>query len=217
MMLHAANASRAKTGMMIHAVRRRFPTPILCSSPRRVILMAPGETHDQLLARVAMADRAAFQVLFLHFGPRLKSYLMKLGAPPGMAEELAQEAMLMVWRKARLFDPAKASAATWIFTIARNLRIDAHRRARMPALDVAETMDPGIAADDGMEIQESERRLRAALAELPPEQAEIVALSFFSDQPHSQIADALGIPLGTVKSRLRLAMIRLRAAMGEER
>ena len=209
MMLHAANALRSKTGMMAHAVRRH--------TPRKIVLMAPEETHDQLLARVALADRAAFQALFVHFGPRLKSYLMKLGAAPGTAEELAQEAMLMVWRKARLFDPAKASAATWIFTIARNLRIDAHRRARMPAFDQAETVDPGIAADDGMAIQESEKRLRLALADLPPEQSEIVALSFYSDQPHSQIADALGIPLGTVKSRLRLAMIRLRAAMGDER
>ena len=80
-------------------------------------------------------DRAAFAALFAHFAPRVKAWLMRQGAPPAQAEDLAQEALLMVWRKAPLFDPAKASAGTWVFTIARNLRIDAIRRERRPELD----------------------------------------------------------------------------------
>ena len=161
-------------------------------------------------------DRAAFAALFAHFAPRVKAYLLRLGAPSGVAEELAQEALLSVWRKAHLFDPAKASAATWLFTIARNLRIDAIRREKRPELDPEDFMpEPDADADDGLMLAENEGRLRLALKELPADQIQVVELSFFADKPHSQIAVELGIPLGTVKSRLRLAMGRLKRAMGE--
>lgn len=171
---------------------------------------------DALLGRVARdQDRAAFAALFTHFAPRVKAYLLRLGAPAGVAEELAQEALLSVWRKAHLFDPAKASAATWLFTIARNLRIDAIRREKRPALDPEDFMpEPDADADEGLMLAENEGRLRVALKELPADQIQVVELSFFADKPHSQIAAELGIPLGTVKSRLRLAMGRLKRAMG---
>jgi RNA polymerase sigma-70 factor (ECF subfamily) len=171
---------------------------------------------DALLLRVAAErDRSAFAALFTHFAPRVKAYLIRLGAPPGVAEELAQEALLSVWRKAHLFDPAKASAATWLFTIARNLRIDAIRREKRPELDPEDFMpEPEADADAGLMLAENEGRLRLALRELPADQIQVVELSFFADKPHSQIADELGIPLGTVKSRLRLAMGRLKRAMG---
>ncbi len=173
---------------------------------------------DALLGRVAVhQDRAAFATLFAHFAPRVKAYLLRLGAPSGVAEELAQEALLSVWRKAHLFDPAKASAATWLFTIARNLRIDAIRRERRPELDPEDFMpEPDADADEGLMLAENEGRLRLALKELPADQIQVVELSFFADKPHSQIAVELGIPLGTVKSRLRLAMGRLKRAMGDE-
>jgi RNA polymerase sigma factor (sigma-70 family) len=159
-------------------------------------------------------DRSAFQALFAHFAPRLKAYLMRLGVPSSQAEDLAQEAMLLVWRKAALFDPAKASASTWMFTIARNLRIDAIRRERRPAFDPADlTPEEEESAEAGMSRGQDAVSLREALVLLPPDQAEIVNLSYFSDKPHSQIAAELGIPLGTVKSRLRLAMARLRSAL----
>ncbi|HEX4271966.1 MAG TPA: sigma-70 family RNA polymerase sigma factor [Rhizomicrobium sp.] len=171
---------------------------------------------DALLGRVARdRDRAAFAALFTHFAPRVKAYLLRLGAPAGAAEELAQEALLSVWRKAHLFDPAKASAATWLFTIARNLRIDAIRRERRPELDPEDFMPaPEADADAGLMLAENEGRLRIALKQLPADQIQVVELSFFADKPHSQIAAELGIPLGTVKSRLRLAMERLKRAMG---
>jgi RNA polymerase sigma-70 factor (ECF subfamily) len=186
-----------------------FRTPTM-SRPAEIAEM------DDLLGRVAAhRDRAAFADLFAHFAPRVKAYLMRLGAPPPVAEELAQEALLSVWRKAHLFDPSKASAATWLFTIARNLRIDAIRREKRPELDPEDFMpetDPN--ADAGLMLAENEGRLRLALRQLPADQVQVVELSFFADKPHSQIAQELGIPLGTVKSRLRLAMGRLKRAMG---
>jgi len=197
---------------------RRPPRPAPIAVP--LLMQTPGgETHQQWVVAVARdRDRAAFQALFGHFAPRVKSYLMRLGAPAAQAEDLAQEAMLSLWRKAHLFDPAKASVGTWVFTIARNLRIDAIRREKRPELDPADPMltpEAGPGAEDGLQAVEQEGRLRAALKTLPPDQIRVVELSFFADKPHNQIAAELAIPLGTVKSRLRLAMLRLRAVMGE--
>jgi RNA polymerase sigma factor (sigma-70 family) len=180
--------------------------------------MREADEFDLLLRRLAETrDRAAFKTLFEHFAPRVKAYAMRLGASAHQAEDLAQEAMLVMWRKAALFDPQRASAGTWIFTIARNLRIDLIRRERLPRLDGS---DPSLApetepdAGEGFDARQDEEALRVALRSLPPEQSQIVMLSFFSDKPHSEIAAELNIPLGTVKSRLRLAMVRLRASMG---
>lgn len=163
-------------------------------------------------------DPQVFAELFTYYAPRIKTYLRKLGAEDATAEELAQEALLTVWRKAEAFDPAKASAGTWIFAIARNLRIDRLRRERRPEIDPDDPAlipDPDPMADDAVAAGQSRRLIRAAVATLPPEQAEVITLSFYEDTPHSEISARLGIPLGTVKSRLRLAMKRIRAALGE--
>jgi RNA polymerase sigma-70 factor (ECF subfamily) len=172
-----------------------------------------------LISVGARADRAAFVALFDHFAPRVKSYLLRLGASPALADDLAQEAMLTIWRKAALFDPSKASASTWIFTIARNLRIDAIRRERRPEFDPndpALVPDEEIPADTQMVREDDDARIRKALAQLSPDQAQVVQMSFFADKPHSQIAQELGLPLGTVKSRLRLAMGKIRTLIGNE-
>lgn len=194
-------------------ISRRNPPPRHLTLP----MMPQAQDLNALLGQVAaMRDRAAFAALFNHFAPRVKAYLLRLGAPPAVAEDLAQEALLSLWRKAHLFDPAKASVATWLFTIARNLRIDAIRRERRPELDPEDFLpDAGRSADDGLALAEEEARLRAALKDLPPDQIQVVELSFFADKPHSEIAAELDIPLGTVKSRLRLAMARLKRVLGD--
>jgi RNA polymerase sigma-70 factor (ECF subfamily) len=171
-----------------------------------------------LVVRVAAKDRAAFRLLFERFAPRVKSYMLKLGATPAAAEELAQDTLLTVWRKAESYDPGRAGAAAWIFTIARNLRIDAARRDRIfRALDgepPEEASDePG--PDQAVELAARAGRVREAMKTLPREQAEVLKLSFFEEKPHGEIARDLQLPLGTVKSRLRLAMGRLKAILGD--
>ncbi len=178
-----------------------------------------GLDHPALIQAITLRqDRAAFSILFSHFAPRIKAWMMRSGASPAAAEEMAQETMLLVWRKAALFDPGRAGASTWIFTIARNLRIDAMRRERHPSALLADGADEepqAEPADRALDIRERDDRVRAALTRLPPEQAIVVRKAFFEDKAHADIEKELGIPLGTVKSRLRLAMNRLRAALGE--
>ncbi|GFE66320.1 ECF RNA polymerase sigma factor RpoE [Litoreibacter roseus] len=159
-------------------------------------------------------DQKAFAELFGHFAPRVKSFLMKSGADAGMAEECAQEVMATLWHKAHLFDPTRASVATWVFTIARNKRIDMLRKQRRPEPDEL-TWGPEAEPDaaEVVEIQQESVRLAAALAELPEKQRDLVQKAFFGDLSHSEIAEETGLPLGTIKSRIRLALERLRHAM----
>ncbi len=178
-----------------------------------------GVEDGLILAIARDGDRDAFAALFQHFAPRLKSYLMRRGAAPAHAEELAQEAMVSVWRKAALFDPARASAATWIFRIARNLQLDAVRRDRVSAAwapDLSEAPEPPETPEAAELTRQRDQRLRTAVAGLSPDQLQVLRLSFFQDLPHSEIADELALPLGTVKSRIRLALSRLRAALEGE-
>lgn len=172
-------------------------------------------SDDALLVRIAAGDREAFAAAFTRYAPRVKSYLLRLGAPGAIAEDLAQDAMLSVWRRAASYDPAKAKASTWIFVIARNAWIDKLRREKVelayretsPVSEESEDEAPDEAA---MRTQ-TEEQVNAALATLSDEQRQVVRLSFFADMPHSEIAEALSLPLGTVKSRLRLALIKLRS------
>ena len=164
----------------------------------------------------AHRSRESFARLFARFAPRVKSYLLRLGARPELAEELAQETLLTVWRKAAYFDPNRASAGTWIFAIARNLRVDALRRERHPeALENEPALAPSEAqpADAAVVALQRLNRVREALGGLPADQVEVVRLSFFEEKPHSEISEDLGLPLGTVKSRLRLALARLRSRL----
>jgi RNA polymerase sigma-70 factor (ECF subfamily) len=163
-------------------------------------------------------DREAFAALFRFFAPRLKSYFLRLGSQPRQAEDLVQEAMLRIWERASLFDPGRAQASTWIFTVARNLRRDALRGERHPEADSEALLgalpDPTAGADLLLDASRREERVRAALAALPGEQVEILKLSFFEDVAHAEIARRLGLPLGTVKSRIRRALARLRGEIG---
>ena len=177
----------------------------------------PGPNMSELLARVGQTrDVELFEQLFRHFAPRVKAYMARTGSPTS-AEELMQETMVAVWNKSGLYDPGKGAASTWIFAIARNQRIDAYRREKHPEFDPA---DPAFlpaaepAADNVMEGEESARGIRDALGTLPPDQAEVLRLAFFEDSSQSEIAATLHVPLGTVKSRMRLAFGKLRAVLG---
>ena len=183
-----------------------------------------AERWAGLIGAIAQrGDRDAFAEIFTHFAPRVKAQLMKSGVGAPQAEDLAHEAMLSVWRKARLFRPENGGAATWIFTIARNLRIDALRRERrggvthVSEVEAQFAIDETPGADMRLETAQSEDGVRTALRSLPRDQLRVVEMSFFEDRAHQEIARLLDIPLGTVKSRLRLAMNRLRALLGPDR
>lgn len=179
--------------------------------------MNPQAEFAALVAAVAdRKDRSAFTVLFDHFAPRLNAYLQRLGAAPATAEEITQEVMVTLWRKAALFDPDKSSLATWLYRIARNRRIDMMRRDRLAFLDsedpVREMIDEGD-LDQQVDLTQREAAVRLALDTLPEEQLSLVRLAFFEGLSHSQISERTGLPLGTVKSRIRLGFTRLRRAL----
>lgn len=172
--------------------------------------------EELMLAVSSLRDVDAFEVIFKHFAPRVKAYMAKLSVDTHTAEELMQETMIAVWNKADQFDVAKGALSTWIFTIARNQRIDAVRRARRPEFDPT---DPAFVPDEQQpaDLMIAERQtasqLRAAMADLPKEQSALLELAYFEESTHSAIAKKLNLPLGTVKSRLRLAFNKLRAAL----
>ncbi|MEC3862863.1 sigma-70 family RNA polymerase sigma factor [Mesobacterium sp. TK19101] len=159
-------------------------------------------------------DEDAFVALFNHYAPRVKAFLMRSGADSALAEECAQEVMATVWHKAHLFDPSRASVATWVFTIARNRKIDALRKQRRPEpedLPWGPEAEPDQA--DVLEFQQESKKLGQAIASLPDKQRELIEKAYFGDLSHSEIAEQTGLPLGTIKSRIRLALDRLRHAM----
>ena len=159
-------------------------------------------------------DKAAFAEIFGYFAPRVKSFLMKSGASPDLAEECTQEVMATLWNKAHMFDPVKASVSTWIFTIARNRKIDLLRKQRRPEpeeLPWGPEAEPDQA--DAMGLQQETAKLGEALATLPPEQRKLIEKAYFGELSHSEIAAETGLPLGTIKSRIRLALERLRHKM----
>lgn len=165
-------------------------------------------------------DREAYRDIFEFFAPRIKGYLERTGSSAAEAEEIAQEAMIAVWRKADKFDPATLGAAGWIFTIARNLRIDARRKGRRSdraIRDIEAEYLPEVA--DSAEVNfarvEDVARVNDALNRLSAEQSEIIRLSFLEERSHSDISGFLELPLGTVKSRVRLAMSHLRKLLDD--
>jgi len=159
-------------------------------------------------------DEAAFARLFEHFAPRVKAFLMRSGADATVAEECAQETMVTLWHKAHLFDSGRASVATWIFTIARNRRIDALRRDKRPEPeDLPWGPEPEPDQADALALQQESEHLGEALAALPEKQRVLIEKAYFGDLTHSEIAAETGLPLGTIKSRIRLALDRLRHAM----
>lgn len=175
----------------------------------------PQQVWVNEMVRVRDArDKAAFAALFSHFAPRIKGYLIKSGADATTAEECAQDVMTTLWRKADQFDPARASVATWIFTIARNRRIDMLRRDRRPEPEnLPWGPEPEPEQSEVLELQQESARLVKAIGALPKNQRKLIEQAYFGEMTQSEIADITGLPLGTIKSRLRLALDRLRHSM----
>ena len=169
----------------------------------------------ELIKKVeTLKDTSAFEELFNHFAPRVKAFLMKSGADPQMAEECSQEVMATVWRKAHLFDPARASVSTWIFTIARNKKIDAIRKLNRPEPEqLYPEQDYEPDQEEVVELQQETERLATALGELPEKQRVLIEKAYLGELSHSEIAEITGLPLGTIKSRIRLALEKLRHSM----
>ena len=174
---------------------------------------------DRLLLRVGSdRDRSAFKKLYEHFAPRSKSFLLRIGSDMSAAEEICQESMIMVWRRAETFNPENAGASTWIFTIARNKRIDKLRKDNRPLPDLNDPsffQIPVDKSDDILQRVEEEKKIKNALKNLPPEQAKLILSAYYEEKSHRKIADETNLPLGTVKSRIRLAINRLRTQLEE--
>lgn len=175
------------------------------------------EMADHLEAIGATRDRAAFEEVFRHYAPRIKGVLLRNGARPPEAEEVMQETMVLIWRKASQFDRKKASPSAWIYTIARNRRIDLLRKLQRPELDPDDPFFSGAGeVPDGEEAYSASQRgqiIAEHLKILPPEQLLLVRKAFYEDMTHQAIAAELDMPLGTVKSRLRIALRDLRAKL----
>jgi RNA polymerase sigma-70 factor (ECF subfamily) len=191
-------------------------------SAREVVAKPNDDQIAWMLAVGRDRDRTAYAALFNHFAPRVKSFMRKGGMSGELAEDIAQETMVQVWRKAHTFDPERAAVSTWIFRIARNKRIDRLRSEGRPTIEEeayrvelgeqAEPSDPLEAAA----LEQTSRRIRDLVADLPADQLKVIEKAFFEDKPHGEVAQELGLPLGTVKSRIRLALARLRKALPDE-
>jgi RNA polymerase sigma-70 factor (ECF subfamily) len=181
---------------------------------------SPDTASDaELLAAIAGRDKTAFAALFDRYAGRIKGFMMRSGASAQDADEIVQDVMVSIWRRAASFDPSRAGAATWIFAIARNRRIDLIRRARRPVPDPEDPLfqpDPEPDGLDTLAQAEQEARVRAGLATLAPEQRAVLVAAFYDGLSQSEIALAQNLPLGTVKSRFRLAFRHLRGVLGED-
>jgi len=176
------------------------------------------EQSRWIVAVAESRDKKAFKQLFDHFAPRIKGFCQNNGSTSDRADEVVQEAFVNVWRKARLFDPGKASAGAWIFAIARNSRIDLIRKENRPEADTTDPFFDQSEPESPLAVLETERKsktLRSFVKDLPADQQQVLRLAFFEEKAHSEIAKELGIPLGTVKSRIRLAFKRIRSELGE--
>lgn len=183
-------------------------------------MLSADEAADLIEAIATRQDRVAFARLFNHFAPRVKAFIMRGGADAEAAQEVAQEALIMVWRKAASFDRTRASATTWLYTIARNKRIDLLRRNNRPAIDAEDWLTVFAPEDEDADKSvlagQTYTRVKELLSGLSADQLVVIEKAFFEDKTHTAIAEELKLPLGTVKSRIRLALGRLRDALEKD-
>ena len=200
----------AKTGSKLEGAMVTEKT--LSSAPR-----SDAQLFSECIRKVASSgDKEAFNTLFRFYAPRVKSYCFRLGADSSGAEEVTQEAMVLVWKNASQYNASLASASTWIFTIARNLSIDRFRKSRRPQFDPNDPLfvpDGEPAPDALIERLQTEESLRKIMETLSSNERNVLMLSFYENLSHSEISKQLNIPVGTVKSRIRLAFAKIRATL----
>lgn len=190
------------------------------SGPAKVTALPGRSDQDRgLMARIVESgDRQAFNQLVVHYGPRLKSWLLHRGEGDANAEDIVQDVMVSVWQKAAQFDPDRATFSTWVFRMTRNRWID-HKRKHdrvqpMPPEDMAVLADEPVDSPHETLMQsQSDAAVREAIAELPPEQKQMLQLAFFEGLSHSEIAARTGIAIGTVKSRIRAPLKKLQSVL----
>nr|WP_320135437.1 sigma-70 family RNA polymerase sigma factor [uncultured Amphritea sp.] len=175
--------------------------------------MASADWSNLLGHLAAKPDKRLYARLFSHFAPKVKAYIVRLGVALATAEELTQEVMLSVWRKAHMYHPEKAAASTWIFTLARNQSIDWMRKQKYPQYSLDEWSETASEPGQGEQKVLSDR-IAAAIKLLPEKQAQVIYMSYFEGRSHGDIAGRLDIPLGSVKSRIRLASEKLKQIWG---
>ena len=174
----------------------------------------------EALAKVAESqDISSFKKIFDYFSPRLKSFLMRSGADEAIAEEIIQETMTIIWTKADYYDPKVASPSTWIYTIARNKKIDILRKSRKAILeDIDTAILPPVEskADENIEHDQKFEMIAQYLDDLPEDQLNLLKMNFFEEKSHGEISEITRIPLGTVKSRIRLALEKIRGKLEQD-
>lgn len=191
--------------------RPAYTAPRTIGKGRQAVVALDEDLTALMISVRDRQDREAFARLFRHFAPRVKGFLMKSGTAAALAEDCAQDVMATVWRKAHLFDPARATVTTWVYTIARNRRIDiARREARPEPEDLPWGPEDEADPADSFALAQESERLGVALAALPEAQRVLIQKAYFGELSHGEIAAETGLPLGTIKSRIRLALDRLR-------
>jgi RNA polymerase sigma-70 factor (ECF subfamily) len=176
------------------------------------------ETGNWLRSVAEHRDRHAFEQLYGYFAPRVKSYMLRQGADEASADDLAQETMVQIWRKANHYNPEKAAVTTWVFSVARNLQIDRLRKHKLHEVALqtdSSSCSEHLQYNEQFEKRPDAERLRTLISRLPDDQMNVVRLAFFEGLSHTEVSCRLAIPIGTVKSRLRLAFDKLRNGMGE--
>lgn len=205
---------------MTHEIESRLPDQRSLAAQIPVASRTSSQgSYEQLLVEVARSGcENAFAALFSHFGPRVEAYLRRLGAQPAQAEDVAQDVMMTVWQRAVQFDDERAPVAAWIFAIARNRLIDVQRRSGREQVILDQSVVADVTegeAEEALYLSELERNLRTAMSALPREQTELLRQGYYEDKSQSTLADEHQLPLGTIKSRQRLALAKLRRLLVE--